>query len=111
VGWPMNYRRAFCLLAVVFVANLEALTPQVTINVYNRAKLQENILRKAQEEATRILRRAGVDAEWISCKGLTREQVATASCLLPMSQTHLSLSIVSYQQDAKPSVLGVGLSG
>jgi hypothetical protein len=54
-----------------------------------------------------ILRRAGVDAQWISCKGRTPEQVPNASCLLPMSQTHLALSIVPFQQDAEALCLGV----
>jgi hypothetical protein len=48
-----------------------------------------------------------VDAQWISCKGLTPEQVPNPSCLLPMSRTHLSLSIVPFQQDAEGSCLGV----
>jgi hypothetical protein len=48
-----------------------------------------------------------VDAQWISCRELTPEQVPKASCLLSISQTHPALSIVPYQREAEAASLGV----
>jgi hypothetical protein len=97
---------ALAVFLASVTANSKASTPQITINVYNDAALEESTLRKAQEEATSILKRAGIEAEWINCKGPTPEQAPNA-CLLPMSQTHLAVSIVPFQMDGADSSLGV----
>lgn len=106
----MTFRQTFCLLAAFFLSvatNLRASASDITINVYNDARVEENTLEKAQAEATRILSQAGINAEWINCKGLQPQQVLSPSCSLPMSQTHLALRVVPFQMEGGDSALGV----
>ena len=106
----MRFHQTFCLLAVFFISvatNLKGSTPDVVINVYNDARVEENTLEKAQEEATRILAHAGINAEWINCKGLQPQPVLNPYCSLPMSQNHLVLRVVPFQIRGGDSVLGV----
>jgi hypothetical protein len=106
----MTSRRAFGFLIAFLVPlaiKVEASTLQITINIYNDAILQERALLKAQQEAARIFKKAGIEARLINCKTLKPGQTPDPSCLLPMSPTHLSLRIVPWKPPLEDSSFGV----
>ena len=49
--------------------------PLVTVRIYDHAKLRPTTLRKAEKEAARIFRLAGIDTIWLHCP-LTEEELA-----------------------------------
>ncbi len=48
---------------------------EVSIRVYNYARVPEGVLERAQRETSHVLREAGVEAVWIAC-ALTPEELA-----------------------------------
>jgi hypothetical protein len=78
---------------------------QVTINVYNDARLPEKMLTQAQQEATRILANAGVDSAWSVCR--PSQASPTPACLSPLGGVHLALRIVPWSAQLGDSIFGV----
>lgn len=49
------------------LAEREPGRPTITVQVYNYAEVSSGTLRRAEEEATRILAAAGIRTEWVDC--------------------------------------------
>jgi hypothetical protein len=70
--------------------------PQVTIYLYDDAGVSEQVLAQAEEEATRIFRRAGIETLWVGCKLLTPAPHADPKCQAAKTSFHLVLRIVPW---------------
>jgi hypothetical protein len=70
--------------------------PQVTIYLYDDAGLSEQVLAQAEEEATRIFRRAAIDTLWVGCKLLKPAPHGDPKCQAAKAPFHLVLRIVPW---------------
>src|SRR6266852_2526575 len=68
--------------------------PQITISVYNDARIPEQFLAEAIEQASRIFLKAGLQTRWLDCSlpaiGIQRD----ADCKAPFGPAHMALRIV-----------------
>jgi hypothetical protein len=80
--------------------------PEVTINLYNDARVSESILSQAEQEAARIFQNAGVEIAWIACKPSKTRPTTAAACLSPLGLTHLALRIVPWSSHLGDSIFG-----
>ena len=78
--------------------------PQVTINVYNDAQVRTQLVTQAEQEATKIFRKIGVDTVWIECQ--STEAGPKPECTPPSGPTHLSVRIVPWSSKLGDAVFG-----
>jgi hypothetical protein len=97
---------SFLAIAFPGLANQRPTRPQVTINVYNDARVSEQVLAQAEQETTRIFRQAGIDSVWVECQSLKPDLDRTAECEAPAGPTHLALRIVPWSSKLRESVFG-----
>jgi len=95
----------FMIFAFPGLARERPTRPQVTIDVYDDAKVSEQVLAQAEEEATRVFRRAGVDSVWIGCISLKADLHRDSECQ-PEGPTHLALRIVPWSSKLRNDVFG-----
>ena len=79
--------------------------PQVIISVYNDAQASAQLLTQAEQEATKIFRKIGVDSVWIECQ--SPEAGPKPECGPPSGPTHLSLRIVPWSSKSGDAVFGM----
>lgn len=96
----------FLTIALPGFANENATKAQVIINVYNDAQLSSQTLAQAEEEATRIFRKAGIDSVWIDCQTLNAG-TPDAECQHPSGPSHLALRIVPWSSESGDAIFGV----
>ena len=81
--------------------------PQITVNVYNDARVPEQVLAKAKGEAARIFRRADVKIIWIDCSAARGPGARDPACANPMDRSHLAVRIVPWSSTSGDAVFGV----
>ncbi len=81
--------------------------PQVTINLYNDARVPEPVLTEARLEAANIFRRAEVQIMWIDCSSSHTLGTSDPACDNPRGPSHLALRIVPWSFKSSDSVFGV----
>ena len=81
--------------------------PQVTINLYNDARVAEPLLTEARLEAAKIFRRAEVRVAWIDCSSRLARGTSDPACENPRGPSHLALRIVRWSLESGDSVFGV----
>jgi len=96
----------FLTIAFSGLASETPTKPQVTINVYNDAQVSEQVVTQAEQEATRIFRKAGVDSVWIECPSSKAGPKRTSECQPPSAPTHLALRIVPWSSKLGDTVFG-----
>ncbi len=69
--------------------------PTITIWVYNYTGVAKKTLAQAEGEIDRILVKAGVDIEWVSCPVSEKEMINNSLCQERMSSLTLGLVILS----------------
>jgi hypothetical protein len=82
----------------------------VTISVYNDAAVPWTTVRAAEDQASLVLREAGIDVEWVSCQGASEETSDTEkfkSCGEAIYPEHLVLRIVKRSVGLSPNVMGI----
>jgi hypothetical protein len=82
----------------------------LTISVYNKAVVPWRTVRAAEEEASLVLREAGIDVEWVNCQGASEETLETEkskSCGEATYPEHLALMIVNRSVGLSPNVMGI----
>jgi len=67
--------------------------PKITLRVYNYARVPTPILVSTEPVARRILRRAGVETEWLDCR-LSRAEPRTPACERPLNASDLILKLL-----------------
>jgi hypothetical protein len=100
----------FLTIALPGSANETATKAQVTINVYNDAQLSSQILAQAEEEATRIFRKAGIESIWIDCRSLNTDTHPDPECQNPAGPSHLALRIVPWSSESGDAIFGVAFT-
>jgi hypothetical protein len=68
--------------------------PAVTVRVYDFAGVSGKSLAKAEAEARHILRRAGIETEWLACPKNRDEEDRYPACQKPMRPGDVILQIV-----------------
>lgn len=99
---------AFGLLTIPIpgLANDRPAKPQVRINVYNDAGVSDEVLAQAEQEATRIFRKAGVDSVWVECHGSKPGLTNDSECQPPAGPARLALRIVPWSSQLRGTVFG-----
>jgi hypothetical protein len=87
-------RSCFLLSLLAIALPMLASQPQITISLYNAARIPEQFLAEAIEQASRIFLKAGLQTRWLECSisaiGIQRD----ADCKAPFGPSHMALRIV-----------------
>src|SRR6266478_6390144 len=67
---------------------------QVTVSVYNPADVPGEVLSRAEQTASRIFQRAGIEVNWLNCQMPAASEEASRACRELAFPTHLHLRIV-----------------
>ena len=67
--------------------------PKITLRVYNYARVPTPILVSTEPGPTRILRRAGLETEWLDCR-LSAAEPRTPACERPLTPSDLILKLL-----------------
>jgi hypothetical protein len=67
--------------------------PKITLRVYNYARVPTPILVSTEPVAAQILRRAGLETEWLDCR-LSAADPRTPACERPLSSSDLILKLL-----------------
>jgi hypothetical protein len=86
---------------------VQAEMPQITVNVYNDARVPEKVLAKAEREAARIFHRAEVNVMWIDCLSSRGQRASDPACGNPMGRSHLAVRIVPWSSSSSGAVFGI----
>jgi hypothetical protein len=81
--------------------------PQITLSVYNDARVPEQVLAKAERKATRIFHQAEVKLVWIACSPSRRQGASDPACVNRMGGSHLAVRIVPWSATSGGAVFGV----
>lgn len=100
----------FLTIARPGFADETATRAQVTINVYNDAQLSIRTLAQAEEEATRIFQKAGIESVWVDCRSLNTDTHRDAECQNPAGPSHLALRIVPWSSESGDAIFGVAFT-
>jgi hypothetical protein len=82
----------------------------VTISVYNDARVAEETVRQAEEEATRIFRQAGIAVSWLNCPSTPKpaeDATKSSACTLAVFLKHLQLRIGRRSIGLSPAIMGI----
>ncbi len=66
---------------------------KITARIYEYARLPSGVLSEAEEHATRILHKAGVETEWLDC-GVSAVEPLSPACERPFAGTDLILKLL-----------------
>src|SRR5207249_8591206 len=67
---------------------------QVTVSVYNPADVPGEVLSRAEQTASRIFQRPGIEVNWLNCQMPAASEEASRACRELAFPTHLHLRIV-----------------
>jgi hypothetical protein len=98
---------AFTLAVRGLSQEIPADMPQVTINLYNDARVPVPVLTEARLEAAKIFHRAEVRIAWIDCSSRQALGTSDPACENPRGPSHLVLRIVPWSFKSSDSVFGV----
>jgi hypothetical protein len=76
-------------------AGIEQDPPAVRILFFNYAGVSGRALSQAQNEATRVLRNAGVRAEWVDCPTLSGQERRLPDCTVSQSSRTVQLRLLT----------------
>jgi hypothetical protein len=74
---------------------------QITVRVYNYAEVSRGTLTRAEEEASRIFREAGVETTWVDCPTSQAEADKYPACELPLGAMGVDLRILTRAMAAR----------
>jgi hypothetical protein len=67
---------------------------QITVRIYNYAGVTDGTLLRAEEEGTRIFRKAGVEAVWLECGAARSLEEQVPPCETPLGAITVNLKIL-----------------
>jgi hypothetical protein len=79
----------------------------VTISVYDDAKIGLNAMLQAEETATFVFRRAGIEAHWLNCTVGGKLMHPKGDCGKAVFPTNLQVRIVKRSRNLNPGTLGI----
>lgn len=80
---------------------------RVTISAYNEAEVPLDVLVRAENEASRVFRQAGIDVNWLNCRIPAVSEEASQACREAMFPEHLHLRIVRKSLGLKGETMGI----
>jgi hypothetical protein len=80
---------------------------RVTISVYNDAEMPADVLDRAEGEASRVFREAGIDVHWLNCRIPAVSEEASRACREAVFPEHLHLRIVRRSLGLKAEAMGI----
>lgn len=69
-------------------------SPKITIHAYNFAQVDDRTLREAEQVATGIFRKAGVEAQWVDIAFTSQDMQSHSAAHLPYNLSDLQLDIL-----------------
>jgi hypothetical protein len=79
----------------------------VTISVYNDAGVPLDVLQRAEDEASRVFRQAGIQVQWLNCLVPAVSEEASSACREAVFPEHLHLRIVRKSLGLKGETMGI----
>lgn len=92
-------------------SGLSQQSAQVTVSVYNQAEVPGEVLSRAEQTASRIFRRAGIEVTWLNCRLPATSEEASRACREVAFPTHLHLRIVPTSAGLKREAMGISFQG
>jgi hypothetical protein len=75
----------------------------MTVRIYNYAGVKSGTLRRAEEEGTRIFRKAGVEVAWLACDVSHSPEGQLPSCETPVGAVVVNMRLLSPSMAGKYS--------
>lgn len=108
-GWVLGIALGLDLLGVLsragFADPLPATNtdsrPGITVRVYDYARVSPGEKKRAEEEASRVLRTAGVETVWVDCPTSPAEAQDYPACEPPLGAMAVDLKILSQSMAAR----------
>lgn len=84
---------------------------QVTVSVYNEAAVPGEVLSRAEQVASRIFERAGIEVNWLNCRVPAASEEAAIACREMAFPKHLHLRIVRRSAGLNGEAMGISFQG
>lgn len=84
---------------------------RVTVSVYNEAAVPGEVLSRAEQAASRIFQRAGIEVNWLNCQVPAASEEASITCREVAFPKHLHLRIVRRSAGLNGEAMGVSFQG
>lgn len=84
---------------------------RVTVSVYNEAAVPGEVLSRAEQAASRIFQRAGIEVNWLNCQVPAASEQASITCREVAFPKHLHLRIVRRSAGLNGEAMGVSFQG
>jgi hypothetical protein len=97
--------------AQVVAANGHRQLARLRVSVFNSAPISAETIERAEGEASRVLRDAGVEIIWLNCPQRKEQEAALGRCVEAQFPFHLHLTIVRASRGLKVSTVGIAFSG
>ncbi|HEX8836653.1 MAG TPA: hypothetical protein VF748_06940 [Candidatus Acidoferrum sp.] len=85
--------------------------PRVTVSVYNEAAVPGEVLSRAEQAASRIFQRAGIEVNWLNCQVPAASEEASITCREVVFPKHLHLRIVRRSAGLNGEAMGISFQG
>jgi len=83
---------------------------ELRVSVFNSSPVQSSTLERAEGEAGRVLRGAGVEAIWLNCPQEMSQEASLGRCSEVSFPSHLHLQILRASHGLKVSTVGISFS-
>lgn len=84
-------------------------TPEIVVYVHDYVQMSQETLMRAEEVASEILRRAGVEVIWINCDFTIPSERREPGCARPLSYVDFVLNIVDRIQTLSPKLSQIAM--
>lgn len=84
---------------------------RLTVSVYNEAAVPREVLRRAEQAASRIFQRAEIEVNWLNCQVPAASEEASRACREVAFPEHLHLRIVRKSVGLKGEAMGICFQG
>lgn len=94
----------------VFAADGQGALIQLRVSVFNSSPISSSTVERAEGEAGRVLRGAGVEAIWLNCPQEMSQEVSLGRCSEVSFPSHLHLSILRTSRGLKATTVGISFT-
>ena len=94
----------------VFAAGAPGALIQLRVSVFNYSPISSSTIERAEGEAGRVLRDAGVKVIWLNCPQDAQHEASLSLCSEVSFPSHLHLHILRASRDLKASTVGMSFS-
>jgi hypothetical protein len=84
---------------------------QLRVSVFNSSPISSSTIERAEGEAGRVLRDAGVEVIWLNCPQDAQHEASLVLCSEAFFPSHLHLSILRASRGLKATTVGISFSG